>query len=172
MEFGQSYYFQGIRFYIHDPERPLIFMYRTKEFIVIKQNSFFRISVYPHTVTNKRVMNWIETQIGAQDRIITPGRRILSYRSKIIRNKTEFIYFIFNPDSSAIKIGKAKNVFKRLRDLQTGSPAELKLFKIIDATSKEARETEQRFHQKFRHLRLIGEWFRYDADLQLFLLGK
>lgn len=145
-------------------------MYRTKEFIVIKQNCFLKISVYPSTVTNKRVFDSIKTEIGSNDRIITPGGRTLSYWGKIIRNKTEFIYFIINPDSQAIKIGKAKNVFKRLKDLQTGSPAELKLLKIIDVRAgKEAREREEQFHQKFQHLRLIGEWFRYDGDLQHFL---
>lgn len=73
---------------------------------------------------------------------------------------------MFNADSSAIKIGKAKDLEKRLKSLQTVSPAQLKLLKAIQVTGeKEAGQLEASLHRKFIHLRLSGEWFKAEKEL-------
>ena len=80
------------------------------------------------------------------------------------------IYFILNTDSNAVKIGRAKNVAKRLNSLQTANPIELILLKTVEVMSgKEAKEKEELLHNKFANLRLLGEWFRFDTELQYFL---
>ena len=170
MRLGTGYYTDGGEVYFHDPNHPVIFDYRTKAFVVIRNSQIVRISVYPYYTTNKKAIEWIKNSIYYDDKIVTPSGRTLSYDGKIIRNKTEFVYFIFNADSNAIKIGKAKDVYKRMKSLQTGTPAYLKLIKVIDAKAgKEAKEIEQSLHQQFEHLRLLGEWFKFNDELQEFV---
>lgn len=170
MELGTGYYTDAGEVYFHDPERPLILAYRTKDFVVVRDRQIIRISIYPYHTTNKKALEWIKNSIDYRDKIVTSGGRTLSPDGKIIRNKTEFIYFIYNPDSNAVKIGKAKDVYKRMRSLQTSTPAYLKLLKVIDTKAgKEARETELLLHERFKYLRLLGEWFKFDNELLEFV---
>ncbi|MBE9047658.1 GIY-YIG nuclease family protein [Pleurocapsales cyanobacterium LEGE 10410] len=170
MELGTGYYTDAGEVYFHDPERPLILAYRTKDFVIIRNSQIIRFSVYPYSTTNRKAIEWIKDSIEYNDKIVTPGGRTLSSDGKIIRNKTEFVYFIFNADSNAVKIGKAKDVYKRMKSLQTSTPAYLKLLKVIDnKAGKEARETERSLHERLKHLRLIGEWFRFNNELQKFI---
>ena len=170
MELGSGYYIENGEVYFHNPERPIIFTYRTKDFIIIRHSKIIKFSISPTSTTNKRVFKWIENFIQSEDKIVTPGGRTLSAKGKIIRNKTEFIYFIFNADSNAVKIGKAKKVFQRMKSLQSATPAHLKLLKIIDCKAgKEASTLESSLHQQFRHLNLVGEWFKFDKLLHNFV---
>ena len=170
MRLGTRYYNDRGEVYFHDPQQPLILAYRTKNFVIIRNSQIIRVSVYPYSTTNKKAIEWIRNSISYNDKIVTPSGRTLSCDGKIIRNKTEFIYFIFNADSNALKIGKAKNVYKRMKSLQTATPAYLKLIKAIDAKAgKEAKEIEQSLHKQFEHLRLLGEWFKFNDELQEFI---
>lgn len=73
-----------------------------------------------------------------------------------------YVYFVQAGENGPIKIGVAKNVKNRLRGLQTANPVKLKVLKNFEFSSeKRAREIEQRFHNFFKHTRMIGEWFRY-----------
>ena len=81
-------------------------------------------------------------------------------------HQAHFIYFILNEDSNAIKIGRAKDLAKRMNALQTSSPAKLKLIKSVQVEGgKEAHELEQSLHKKFSEIRLAGEWFKAEANL-------
>jgi predicted GIY-YIG superfamily endonuclease len=83
-----------------------------------------------------------------------------------LAHQAHFVYFILNEDSNAIKIGIAKNLARRMMSLQTSSPAKLKLIKSIQVTvGKEALELEQSLHNKFREIRLAGEWFKAETYL-------
>nr|WP_292760033.1 GIY-YIG nuclease family protein [Nostoc sp. NOS(2021)] len=65
-----------------------------------------------------------------------------------------------------MKIGRAKDVAKRVKSLQTSSPAELKLIKIVQVKgSEEAQELEQSLHKQFSEIRLAGEWFKAEVNL-------
>lgn len=98
---------------------------------------------------------------------MTPGGRTHQLDGDKVGNQAHFIYFIFNADSNAIKIGRAKNVSKRLQALQTSSPAMLKLLKTIPVEGLgAARELERSLHQQFQSLRLNGEWFRAGIALR------
>jgi len=68
------------------------------------------------------------------------------------------VYFVLATESLLIKIGRAKNVRKRLMALQTQSPCELKLL-----TSMRAHQAiEPYLHKQLADSRAHGEWFRAD----------
>lgn len=61
-----------------------------------------------------------------------------------------------------IKIGYCTgSIFKRMKNLQTGSPFEIELLAWVPGGA----ETEQKYHRKFAHARFRGEWFHPDPEL-------
>jgi hypothetical protein len=73
---------------------------------------------------------------------------------------TAFVYFIRGGD--LIKIGTSANPAGRLREMQTGNAMELSLI----GTFQGGRRQERELHMRFAHLRVRGEWFRAEEDLQ------
>jgi len=64
-------------------------------------------------------------------------------------------YVIRSGNSAYYKIGKtSRTVESRLRELQTGNPHPLKTIKILRG------DLEGYYHNKFRHKRVGGEWFK------------
>ena len=78
------------------------------------------------------------------------------------QKQAHYVYAI--SDGAFIKIGFAKDPTKRLNDLQTASPSELKLEATIrcERYSKAAR-LERRIHRKCGQFRVRGEWFTEEA---------
>lgn len=68
------------------------------------------------------------------------------------------VYFI--TDGTFTKIGKADDVNKRLRELQTGNPKKLSVKLSIEGDEVE----EKKLHQIFNRRRMVGEWFIIDFD--------
>lgn len=60
-----------------------------------------------------------------------------------------------------VKIGRSVNPRARLRDLQVGSPVELKLLKTI----RGGRASEIWLHLRFEAQHVRGEWFRPEGPL-------
>jgi len=75
------------------------------------------------------------------------------------------VYFI--DDGFFIKIGFSKDPEDRMIKLQTASPFKLRLLHSIVAN----RRLEREFHQKFRHLKSHGEWFRGESELRAYIAG-
>ena len=77
------------------------------------------------------------------------------------------IYFIEMEGSEAIKIGRtdANDVTQRMRQLQTGQPAKLRLIGTIEGGA----EVERNLHEQFADLRINGEWFRGPSSFRWFL---
>lgn len=122
------------------------------------------------SLTIQAVCAWIKTWASPDVKIVTPGNRTLSVRGEKLSHQTYFVYFILNEDSNAIKIGRAKNLEKRMKALQTSSPAKLKLIKAIQVDgNKKAQGLERSLHQQFREIRLTGEWFRAAANLREYI---
>ncbi|MEL7315573.1 MAG: GIY-YIG nuclease family protein, partial [Cyanobacteria bacterium J06559_3] len=118
------------------------------------------------SLTIAAICAWLKTWTTPGTQLTTPGGRTHSLDGEKVGNQTNFIYFVFNADSHAIKIGRAKNVSRRLQSLQTASPAPLKLLKTISIDGLEAAKAlEESLHQQFQELRLYGEWFRADTVL-------
>ncbi len=70
------------------------------------------------------------------------------------------VYFVGSTDH--IKIGVAKDIAKRLRDLQVSHPTKLKL--LLWEEGRAAREKE--LHRLFSQYRESGEWFRFEGGLR------
>jgi hypothetical protein len=118
------------------------------------------------SLTIQAICAWIKTWASPNAKLVTPGNRTHSLDGEKLAHQAHFIYFILNEDSNAIKIGRAKDLAKRMNALQTSSPAKLRLIKSVQvAGGKEAHELEQSLHKKFNEIRLAGEWFKAEASL-------
>ena len=136
-----------------------------KKFVVNTDNEVIYLSVQKSLTTNA-VCYWVKSWASLDARVTTPGNRIISLAGEPISKNSAFVYFVLNSDSNAIKIGKAKDIQKRLQSLQTVSPAKLQLLKAVQVMSElEARTLESSLHRKFALLRITGEWFRADKEL-------
>ena len=135
-----------------------------KKFTVLDRRETVRLIVQK-TLTIEAVCAWVRTWASEGAEIITPGRRTISLDGDNLAT-TEYIYFIHSKESKAIKIGRAKDVKKRLKALQTAHPHELKVIKTFKVKGgKAAQELENSLHQKFDHLRSLGEWFKAEPEL-------
>lgn len=73
-----------------------------------------------------------------------------------------YIYFIAAETLGAVKIGFTRShPIARLKGLQTGCPAPLKLLAFVPGSEEE----ERRLHRCFSPLRIHGEWFRLEMKL-------
>lgn len=117
-------------------------------------------------LTSRAICAWVKAWAPSSTTVITPGNRELSLDGKKLTHEIHFIYFILNQDSNAIKIGHAKNIDRRMKSLQTSSPAKLELLKLIPVQGRmEAKKLELSLHQKFSDIRLTGEWFKAEPIL-------
>lgn len=73
------------------------------------------------------------------------------------------IYFVRCPRFGLVKIGYAKNVPKRIREVAREWRGELALLRVAPG----GRPEESSFHRRFAHLRQHGEWFTYDPDMMV-----
>jgi hypothetical protein len=78
------------------------------------------------------------------------------------QDRAGFVYVI-QDGSGLCKIGRAKNVEKRIRSLSTGSSSDLTL--IASWPCSNAGEYEAILHQAWRDVRVRGEWFRIPDDV-------
>ena len=75
-----------------------------------------------------------------------------------------WIYFARHGTDGPIKIGRAYDPHKRVRDLSVGSPVALILLGAMLSTRAVEEETE--IHDRLRASWIRGEWFVADAALQ------
>lgn len=68
-------------------------------------------------------------------------------------------YIIGGKGARLVKIGKSYDVNARVRALQSGSPVELEIMRVIPF------DCERAMHVKYAHLRRHGEWFDLDLDM-------
>lgn len=75
------------------------------------------------------------------------------------------VYFVQAQGLEPVKIGYANagGVRDRLRALQTGSPVRLLLKSVIEGE----QDLERELHRRFAKLRLHGEWFHPDHEMEL-----
>lgn len=66
-----------------------------------------------------------------------------------------------------IKIGVSSYPEKRIKDLQTGNPYEIKLLLAIN--SDDAYQLENQFHKYFKNINSGGEWFEINEDVKNFV---
>jgi hypothetical protein len=118
------------------------------------------------SLTIQAICTWVKTWASPNVKIITSGNRTLSLDGEKLARQAHFVYFILNKDSNAIKIGRAKNLEKRMKALQTSNPVELKLIKAVQVQGcEEAQELELSLHKQFNAIRIAGEWFKAEVAL-------
>lgn len=77
-------------------------------------------------------------------------------------DKNQVVYFIqIQPPVGPIKIGITANIKKRLFQLQTACPYDLKVLSTIPGW----KDTELIIHEKFKNYRIRGEWFHPHQDI-------
>jgi hypothetical protein len=67
-----------------------------------------------------------------------------------------YVYLIRGNDGK-YKIGIAKNPFQRINQLQTGNSDKLTLIETY--LSENASKIESALHNRYSHVRNVGEWF-------------
>jgi hypothetical protein len=82
------------------------------------------------------------------------------------------VYFIarsdWPEDGEPVKIGIARDVDQRLRNLQTGSPEDL----FLIGTMVGGKAAERDIHRRFHECHIRGEWFRMCPALREFIRAK
>lgn len=68
-----------------------------------------------------------------------------------------FVYFILC--NGRLKVGRAKNVHRRVSALQIGNPVQLHLYAFV----KGRQADEKRIHAEMRRHHIRGEWFNWNA---------
>lgn len=71
-------------------------------------------------------------------------------------------YIYFAQAGEFVKIGTAKDVAKRIRELQTGCPFRVSLLQVIPGGAK----TERLIHSRLSHLHVRGEWYTDTPELR------
>lgn len=79
--------------------------------------------------------------------------------------REDYIYFVWSEAQNAIKIGYANDLKFRLGALQAGNPEPLVVLYSIRGT----QATEKAIHKRFRHLRIVREWFRDDNEIHEYM---
>lgn len=77
-------------------------------------------------------------------------------------DRSGFVYVI-QDESGLCKIGRTRDVAKRIRSLSTGCSSELKL--VASWPCRDAGEYEAILHETWRDVRVRGEWFRIPDDV-------
>ena len=82
-------------------------------------------------------------------------------------NKYSFVYFITDGHGH-IKIGKADDTYKRIKELQTGNPYKLSfLLTVMLESPDDAFALEQKLHARFAQYQMEGEWFEAEPVMEL-----
>ena len=79
------------------------------------------------------------------------------------KTQNKYTYFIQSTLGGSIKIGCSKDPSARLKDLQTGNPEKLQILGVIH------KNVETKIHEKFSHLKAIGEWYKPEPELVNFI---
>ena len=74
-------------------------------------------------------------------------------RNTSLATKTTKTYIVRNNTNGLIKIGRSRDVERRVRSLSTAAGSELELLCTID------KDIENELHHKFSNYRTTGEWF-------------
>ena len=81
-------------------------------------------------------------------------------------DKSGYVYFLYEPNSpNEVKIGRAKNVERRIVQLSTGRPRDLKLIGKI--FSENYFDLEKSIQAKFLDNRIRREWYSIDVGTAL-----
>jgi hypothetical protein len=75
-----------------------------------------------------------------------------------IRHRQGYVYFILGEKTNRVKIGHAADPWKRIKDLQVGSPDTLSML-LVTSYAVDVLAAESYFHKRFAQNHFHGEWF-------------
>ena len=78
---------------------------------------------------------------------------LLNARDKIATTNVS-TYIVYNESNNLYKIGKTKDIDSRIKQIQLGTGAKLKIILLINSN------VESELHKEFEDCRIHGEWFR------------
>lgn len=93
-----------------------------------------------------------------------------------LKDLTGGIYFLRNTKNGLIKIGSAKNIFKRIEEIEAafrfvGYDDRVALEAVHMCFTPHIRLAERYFHKEFEEYRVVGEWFNVkQEDIREYLL--
>lgn len=70
------------------------------------------------------------------------------------------VYFI-RDENGLVKIGHARDPWRRLQDLQVAAPSALSIIRVVQGGAK----VEAWFHKKFASAHVRGEWFWFSESM-------
>jgi len=98
------------------------------------------------------LLSWLEQDYSAYETDEMTCTSLEAYKYRM------FLYVI-GSDGDRQKIGFSKDVDRRLRSLQTGNPAKLRIHHVEPVPENRVRVLERKLHRELNHKRLKGEWF-------------
>ena len=96
--------------------------------------------------------------MGPSDSRSVPGARKIEQGGDVYDNDRSGFVYVIQDGTGLCKIGRARNVEKRIRSLSTGSSSDLTL--VASWPCDDASEHEATMHESYSDLRVRGEWFR------------
>ena len=86
------------------------------------------------------------------------------------KKKIKQVYLIQSLEDGYYKIGVSKHPSRRLLELQTGNPSELKLIDVFE--SEYPNLVEKGLHRHFKHLNAVGEWYNLSIEEELCFINE
>ena len=82
-----------------------------------------------------------------------------------------FMVYFFGTDFERVKIGSCEsNLYRRLKEIQTGCPDPIKLLGVILCKDRAEMKThETRLHRQFQEYNTINEWFRLVSEISAYI---
>jgi predicted GIY-YIG superfamily endonuclease len=75
----------------------------------------------------------------------------------------KYVYFVLAEELNHVKIGMTTDINQRLSSLNSGHSCELRLLYYFPCSK------EKEIHKLFNHLRVKGEWFKYNEEIKAFI---
>ena len=82
----------------------------------------------------------------------------------------KYIYLIQSLENSYYKIGISNNPKRRIKELSTGNPSQLKLVETYQ--SEHAEKIERTLQRRYSYLRKEGEWFDMGISNEVSFLNE
>jgi|GEM_PF-1161694 len=81
-----------------------------------------------------------------------------------LQKATRGTIYVISTCVGSLKIGRAKDAARRIRDLQSASPSRITVLAVKRSDNPEAEEL--RLHRHFDRFRLHGEWFEDAQEIR------
>jgi len=129
-----------------------------------KNNPSYRCCVCYKQDPNSSAKKRVRDRLWRRNLRRSQARSGLLYDFDATAASMDFTYFILDQQSNRIKIGRSSHPNRRLQQLKTGSANDLEIVATLPGG-----ENESVLHDRFRHLRIKGEWFSYSSELKNYI---